>query len=273
MIKVSWWRSPENFYNLGDEITSIILDELFEIAHEKSNIFNADLISTGSILNWVYNNKNWNEGRKKISIVGSGLMSPVPGLKEKTKKLNFLDFHSVRGHLTRNLLGFSDREVSIGDPGLLASNLITKKEPKCYNIGVIPHHSQVANPIFLDKIKSLKGVKVIDFKTRDHHSVFAEIQRCEVILSQSLHGLIFSDSLGVPNAWLDAGKLHAGGEFKFYDYFSSIGRDFEKKIDIKNQDLSASLIKDSSFHELSRIRLSYLQNEITSSFRSFFDNI
>lgn len=68
MIKVFWWRSPENFYNLGDEITSIILDELFEVAHEKSNIFNADLISTGSILNWVYN-KNWNEGRKKLALL------------------------------------------------------------------------------------------------------------------------------------------------------------------------------------------------------------
>lgn len=273
MIKVSWWRSPENFYNLGDEITSIILNQLFETPHEKSNIFNADLISTGSILNWVYNNKNWAEGRKKIAVVGSGLMSPVPGLKEKTEKLDFLNFYSVRGHLTRNLLGFSDREVSIGDPGLLASNLIKEKETKCYSIGVIPHHSQVANQKFLDKIQPLTGVKIINFKTCDYHSVFAEMQKCEVILSQSLHGLIFSDSLGVPNAWLDAGKLHAGGEFKFYDYFSSIGRDFEKKIDITDQELSTALIKDNVFHELSRIRLGCLQNDIIDSFTRFLRDV
>ena len=48
-------------------------------------------------------------------------------------------------------------------------------------------------------------------------------------MSQSLHGLIFADSLLIPNVWLDFGSIHIGGQFKFYDYFSTVGRPCYKK--------------------------------------------
>ena len=86
------------------------------------------------------------------------------------------------------------------------------------------------NQAYLDELKEIGSVNVIDFRTDDAFYVFKEMNKCAVILSQGLHGLIFADSFGIPNAWLDFGSLHMGGEFKFYDYFSSIRRPFDLKV-------------------------------------------
>lgn len=46
------------------------------------------------------------------------------------------------------------------------------------------------------------------------------IAECETVLSSSLHGLIFADSLGIPNKWITFEKNLIGGCFKFDDYYS-----------------------------------------------------
>ena len=48
------------------------------------------------------------------------------------------------------------------------------------------------------------------------------IASCEVVLSQSLHGLIVADALGVPNVWIAPTGDMVGGRFKFDDYFSTL---------------------------------------------------
>jgi hypothetical protein len=53
-------------------------------------------------------------------------------------------------------------------------------------------------------------------------SVVKAISECKLILSQSLHGLIVADALGIPNVWIEPSSKMIGGEFKFHDYFSTI---------------------------------------------------
>ena len=36
-----------------------------------------------------------------------------------------------------------------------------------------------------------------------------------------MHGLIFADSYGIPNAWIAPHDSMIGGEFKFNDYYST----------------------------------------------------
>ncbi|WP_158774122.1 polysaccharide pyruvyl transferase family protein [Cobetia sp. L2A1] len=267
MLNVTWWRSPEGMNNLGDEITSILLENHFQVEHSKTNIFNADVISTGSILNWVYNRDDWKPGRRRLAVVGSGLMKPVANIEKKNKANDFLDIHSVRGYLTKSLLGAKGNDVSIGDPGLLASLLVSTKPAKKFKFGVIPHHTKVDDVAFINKFSALGDICVIDFRTNDHHAIFTQMLECEVILSQSLHGLIFSDSLGIPNVWVDSGTLHGGGEFKFYDYFSSIGRDFSRKLDVSQSDAQTSMLQDSKIHEMSQLKLREVQSDIIAAFK------
>lgn len=52
-----------------------------------------------------------------------------------------------------------------------------------------------------------------------------KICSCEYIVSNSLHGLIVSDSYNVPNLWASFSNDNIdGGLFKYRDYFSSVGR-------------------------------------------------
>ncbi len=54
--------------------------------------------------------------------------------------------------------------------------------------------------------------------------VAREIASCEAVLSSSLHGLVFSDALGVPNAHIKIGDGLVGGLFKFQDHDSAVAR-------------------------------------------------
>lgn len=73
MLNVNWWRPPNGGFNLGDEVTTILLSDFFNVVHQKAGLTEAQLISTGSILGFV--------GKKKIldritrvNVVGSGFM-------------------------------------------------------------------------------------------------------------------------------------------------------------------------------------------------------
>ena len=99
----------------------------------------------------------------------------------------------------------------------------TKKYPLC----VLPHHHdldlKVPFLISMDEWWDGPEPKMIDimqplFKVAD------EIVQCEFILSSSLHGIIFSDSYGVPNAHMKYKNNVFGEHYKFNDYYDSVGR-------------------------------------------------
>jgi pyruvyltransferase len=55
-------------------------------------------------------------------------------------------------------------------------------------------------------------------------SVIREIDKCQNILSSSLHGLVFADALNIPNAWSELSDRVSGKGFKFRDYLLSLRR-------------------------------------------------
>jgi pyruvyltransferase len=57
----------------------------------------------------------------------------------------------------------------------------------------------------------------------DWRDVVNEILSCEYIISSSLHGLIVSEAYSIPNLWIKVSDKIRGGEFKYQDYFQSIG--------------------------------------------------
>jgi len=67
--------------------------------------------------------------------------------------------------------------------------------------------------------------------------VISTIAKSEMVISSSLHGLIVADSLMIPNAWYLPSRIHIAPEFKFYDYFTSIGREINSPLkELKNVD-------------------------------------
>ena len=73
------------------------------------------------------------------------------------------------------------------------------------------------------KVRQIYGDKyhIISMKTSDIEGLVDDILSCEVILSSSLHGIIFSHAYGVPAYHVQFTDFFKNGNFKFTDYYSS----------------------------------------------------
>jgi len=69
------------------------------------------------------------------------------------------------------------------------------------------------------------GVRIIDVAWTPQE-VAREIAACDAVISSSLHGLIFSDALGVPNAHIRLSDRLTGGMYKFHDYYSAYSGEY-----------------------------------------------
>lgn len=45
---------------------------------------------------------------------------------------------------------------------------------------------------------------------------------CDIIISSSLHGIVFAHSYGKKALWIEISKNVIGDGYKFYDYYSSL---------------------------------------------------
>ena len=245
-VKLFWWRPKEGGVNIGDEISRILFDRLFQVQVDRAPYASANMNSTGSTLGWAFGRDDIDARTEKMVILGSGLMHPWHEIEDE----GWLDIRLVRGYFTRSVISKAFGEsMAIGDPGLLASDLLPPELPeKKFKYGIIPHISRAGKKHFHKRFEKLPSKTFINVKTDDIDEFLGKMLECEVIISQSLHGLIFADSIGLPNVWLDAGRLHPGGSFKFYDYFSSINRPFDLKFSLAEFDVDERSMENAIFY-------------------------
>lgn len=148
---------------------------------------------------------------------------------------------SVRGRLTLNYIHSLDYSCPniIGDPALLLPKYyMPKSTDKKYRLGVIPHITDLDHQVVQEIREKYPEILIIDLAHYNKWTdVIDEICSCEAIASSSLHGLIASDTYGVPNCWIKLGDKVCGGlSFKFLDYFSSVGRTEQNPLRVENVD-------------------------------------
>lgn len=135
---------------------------------------------------------------------------------------------AVRGPLTRDNLkkqGISCPEV-YGDPALLYPMFYKPAVFKKYRLGIVPHYIDSQNEL-LKKFVNVEGVKIINIKD-PLNDFIDQVCCCERIVSSSLHGIIAADAYNIPSMWIKFSDKVVGGNFKFYDYLYSVGRNNEK---------------------------------------------
>lgn len=212
-----WFFRESAFLNFGDELTTDIIERLFNKKSELTSIEEADLYAVGSIIEIIDREKS-----KKSYVWGSGFIFEGRSIVNR-KNI----FKATRGYHSRRALPKKYQHIPVGDPGLL-SNLIYKDlgEPTdC--IGIIPHYVDEDNEI-LDRARNdKKHYKIISVKDTPDN-VIKQLTSCKVILSSSLHGLIVADSFGIPNIHMPMSNKLTGGLYKFKDYYSSIDRDYRQ---------------------------------------------
>ena len=151
---------------------------------------------------------------------GAGVVDekePLPALPKKVL--------AVRGPLTRQYLlskGVECPEI-YGDPILLLRYFYNPTIDKKYKIGIIPHYADYDDEKF-NTLRNDSRVLFINMKGyANWRDVVNHILSCEYIISSSLHGLIVSEAYSIPNLWIKVSDKIRGGEFKYQDYFQSIG--------------------------------------------------
>lgn len=196
--------------NFGDLLTPTLIETYGHIPKFNPVATKSSLVSVGSILELVEQNYTG-------TILGSGCI--LPTTKKQYKNANVV---SVRGELTKQLLGIT-KDILLGDPGLLCEDILKNRETKEYVLGLVPHYQDKSSPVVNTLVnKYRQQIKVIDVQ-QTPEKVLRDMDKCENILSSSLHGLICADALNIPNKWITLLNLLKGGPFKFNDYYSIFG--------------------------------------------------
>ncbi|MCT2538823.1 polysaccharide pyruvyl transferase family protein [Sedimentimonas flavescens] len=218
-IRLFWWK-PEVGINLGDEVNEKIVEYASGRAVIRKGLWRSDLFAIGSILDQGRLSNVFESRTAPLHVWGSGTMArSTIGWSEH------LRLSAVRGPLTRGLVAGPSSELTLGDPGLLAPRVwSTKPDRKRFSWGLVPHWSQIEQPWVKRLLAETPEAVLIDVRDPDIATTFATLASCEAIASSSLHGLIFADAWRIPNIWIDAGRLHRGGAWKFRDYFDGVGR-------------------------------------------------
>lgn len=237
--------------NWGDDINVYLLEKISQkkvvirnqsLFHWNSKFLN--FICIGSILG-LYENQN--------SIIwGAGFISDKNSLLTAPKRIC-----SVRGKYTRELLIKAGYECPAvyGDPALLISKFYNPLENnKRYRIGFILHYVDENNPMINSYVKEFNDCILISLS---RYVIWTEVVdkicSCDFIISSSLHGLIVSDSYGIPNVWVRLSDCIIGGYFKYYDYFSSVNRTEEEPYAITSFADVDRLYEGRFFYELPSI--------------------
>lgn len=237
--KAYWWREVPNF---GDALAPLLLQRFADIeAVQWDTVSHASVVSIGSVLEHIP--PLWDG-----YILGAGKLMELSRLHLHTRTAKIL---AVRGPLSaRGIPG----SFALGDPGLLANELVGPQEKK-WDLGIVPHwqDDRLAER-FTKLIQAPYTCKVID-ASGDPLEVVRTIGACRRIVTSSLHGMVVADAFGgIPRRVEICPKmLRDGGDFKFRDYSAAIQTSF----------------KEGEMAEPSRFRVEDVKFAIYDAYRAF----
>ncbi|RWO92563.1 polysaccharide pyruvyl transferase family protein [Mesorhizobium sp.] len=205
---------PENY---GDNLMAALLPALFNLQPEFVGQDRAELISTGSVIDSYH--RRHPKGVKLIKrrpwrtlhVWGSGFMSST-GRPDWPQTLAF---HAVRGPLSAEKLG--QPGLATGDPALLLPRIWPKPATTGRAVAIVPHFT--ANRHFRAKYASSlpRHWKIVDLLD-DPQKITRAIAESDMVISNSLHGLIVADAYGIPSVRIEGDSRIKGDGFKYRDY-------------------------------------------------------
>ncbi len=197
--------------NFGDDLNKLIWREIFPNILEIRN--DCIVYGIGTILG------GHNHSADTKIILGSGL---------GYKKVNALDKHWdirwVREKLSAQALGLNSN-LALGDGAVLWPELKTANNAGT-EIGFIPHHATWSSYDWksIAQESNLTAINPKDSPTQ----VANQIRQCSRVITESLHGAIFADSLQIP--WHPVVLSYRFNNFKWNDWLSIYNLTFNPSI-------------------------------------------
>lgn len=225
----------KSFYCFCNKIALLNYAHSKEIPSNFGDAINPWLFTKVTYKKCISRKKAWNWGRKSVYyfmgsildnlndsnavICGAGFISSDAEIHKAPK--NVL---AVRGPLSREILIKNNIECPevYCDPALLLPDFYDPKVDKKYDVGIIPHYAdkQKISQMKIDD-GNLKSC-FIDIES-SLEAFVSSLKECRMIVSSSLHGVICAHAYGIPAVWMKLSDNLLGGNFKFKDYFYSIG--------------------------------------------------
>lgn len=221
-LHLYWWSKKGDKENYGDILGYYLVDKL-----SQKKIVRVIQPRGGRWYKWI--KKHYVTVGSIISVVSRRSVVWGSGIIKENAIVDKAKFLAVRGPRTRKRLlelGYKVPEI-YGDPALLLPLLIPNTLAKKYTLGIIPHYvdyDEISN-VF----SSREDIKVIDLLTNDVEKTTKEIMECETIISSSLHGVIVSHAYQIPAVWIKFSDKLSGDNVKFYDYYESVGIQYNKQ--------------------------------------------
>ena len=229
-IYAFWWYED----NFGDALTPYIIHRLsgkkvlYTCWHrpyfkeEAKRLFKSLI----SLKKYDFRRLSWPVKNKPVVMgVGSILWLSLPnyhiwgsGFLREKDSFKGGHIYAVRGEYSeKKLMDLGYPKCNIyGDPALLLP-LIYKPTTKKSGLGIIPHYTE-----YLYFKEKYPNYNIINLETHEIEKTIDQIYSCEYVLSTSLHGVIVAHAYGIPALWIKKKQL-ATDDFKFKDYFSSVG--------------------------------------------------
>ncbi|MCI0753143.1 glycosyltransferase family protein [Teichococcus vastitatis] len=204
-----WNGVPNN----GDTISAELIRDLVGAQPFLTPDSHPHVLGVGSIM-FMANQNSY--------IWGSGVIDPTT----YTPNVDAKKIRAVRGTLTRDWLharGIKLGDVPLGDAGSFVGSLpnlrdLAARRPR-YRAAVIPHWASAWMPVFK---KLSKSPEIIMVEMRDSSMLpIQQIADAEIVISQSLHGLIYAEALGKPTLWISQSDDEKWC-FKYRDWYSNV---------------------------------------------------
>lgn len=195
--------------NFGDDLNLVLWPELFpDVAEHHPDVH---LYGVGTLLG------GSRPAGPKI-VLGSGCGYRGAAAFDKS-----WDVYWVRGPRTAQHCGV-DPALGLGDGAALWSGLRRPLTPVPGRVGLVPHHKSYdgADWDAIARDASSASIEMLPIDPRQSpEAVTAALVTCERVLTESLHGAIFADTLGVPwRALVLARRFNA---FKWGDWLDTLG--------------------------------------------------
>ena len=144
-----------------------------------------------------------------------------PTLRPRGTPRQFIGVHGLLTQQRLTQLGYESVPV-IGDAGLSMPQFFNPHPNGQKKVGLIPHYVDVDHP-FCDEVRQYDGSIISPAQDLEYYLFL--MLACNVIISSSLHGLIFAHAYGIPAIWVKMTDNVVGNGFKFRDYYSYMGVD------------------------------------------------
>ena len=249
-VPLAWagGTSVQNYLNLGDALSPVMTGLLAgkPVRRVPFRSETSRLVAVGTIGQNIIGGRAWFWGTGCSPRAGSARrrvrFTPDPGLRA--------EIVATRGPLSAALLGGGRLTTrTFGDPVWLLPRFYDPRPPKRWELGVIPHLSDLADrevachpkPALARYVvpEALAGtVRLINtvcpISLHGMRAKLDEILSCRRLISTSLHGLVFAESYGIPCLYFPpigpAGPVEAplavdmGLDDRMLDLYMGLGR-------------------------------------------------